>query len=83
MATHKRQHRRRAEQAIERAGKSIDEFCAAYGFSRSTYNNYRKHDVGPAETRMVAHGRVIITPESEAAWKLRHTAPAETITAAE
>ena len=70
----KRAGRTRDEPLVERAGKSVAEFCYAYGISRSTFNNYQKRGVGPAMTQPVPGGRVIITPEAEHAWKACHTA---------
>jgi hypothetical protein len=68
---------------IARAGKSIAEFCQAYGISRSTWNNWQKAGLGPAVTQPVPGGRVLITAEAEDEWKRRHTAIAATIEAAE
>jgi hypothetical protein len=68
----------------KRLGKSVDEFCAAYGISRSTFETWRRArpPLGPAELQPIPGGRIIITEEAEAAWKERHTAIANTITAA-
>jgi hypothetical protein len=68
---------------IARAGKSIAEFCQAYGISRSTWNNWQKAGLGPAVTQPVPGGRVLITTEAEEEWKRRHTALASIIDAAE
>ena len=75
--------RNRTGPLVERAGKSIAEFCAAYGISRATFANWRKDGLGPACTQVVPRGRVLITQASEDQWKRAHTAPVATISAAE
>jgi len=69
----------------KRLGKSVDEFCRAYGISRSTFENWRRCDppLGPVELQPIPGGRIIITEEAEAEWKKRHTAIAHAIEAAE
>jgi hypothetical protein len=70
---------RRGPPTQERASKSIAEFCRDYGISRGTFARWQQTGVGPAVTRPVPGGRVLITSEAEAAWKGAHTA----LTAAE
>jgi hypothetical protein len=80
MAASKRKSARRpASQPVEDA-PTIEGFCFRKRISRSSYINYRKLGVGPAETRAVPGGRVIITKEAEAAWDRAHTALASAIT---
>jgi hypothetical protein len=75
---------RRAQLPLPRASKSIREFCTTYGISRSTYFKWHKAGLGPAVTQPAGpRGRVLITPESEQAWKARHTALAAVIDGAE
>jgi hypothetical protein len=70
--------------AIARAGKSIVEFCQAWGISRRTYDNWQRKGLGPAVVQPGGPGgRAIITPQSEEAWARRHTAIAGIIEAAE
>jgi transposase-like protein len=57
----------------KRSGKSIAEFCAAYGISRSTFESWRRKGLGPNEIQLVPKGRVIITEEAEEIWKNKHT----------
>jgi hypothetical protein len=83
VTSRKHASRNRTSPLVERAGKSIAEFCAAYGISRATFANWRKDGVAPACTQVVPRGRVLITQESEDQWKRAHTAIANAITAAE
>jgi hypothetical protein len=74
----------RTRSPVIRAGKSIREFCAAYGISRSTYFKWREAGHAPAQIQPAGpRGRVLITQESEDAWKRAHSALAATISAAE
>jgi transposase-like protein len=64
-----------AGRKIQRAGKSISEFCRDYDIGRATFYLWRKQGLAPAVLQPGGRGgRVIITPESEDAWKARHTA---------
>jgi len=67
----------------KRLGKSVDEFRAAYGVSRSTFETWRRQGLGPAEIQPVKGGRIIISEEAELQWKARFSAIAATISAAE
>jgi hypothetical protein len=53
---------------------TIPEFCAAHRISRAQYYVLRNKGLGPDETRLL--GKVIITEESAARWRKRHTARA-------
>jgi hypothetical protein len=58
---------------VKRLGKSVGEFCASYGVSRSTYETWRRLGVGPMEIQPIKGGRVLITQEAEDAWKAKHS----------
>jgi hypothetical protein len=51
-----------------RLGKSPTEFCAAYGISRSTFEEWRRRGLGPAELQPIPGGRIIISAAAEAEW---------------
>jgi hypothetical protein len=51
---------------------TIPEFCVAHRLSRAQYYVLRNKGLGPDETRLL--GKVIITEESAARWRRRHTA---------
>jgi hypothetical protein len=51
---------------------TIQEFCDAHRLSRSKYYELKKLGLAPAETRVL--DKIIITFESAAAWRRRHTA---------
>jgi hypothetical protein len=53
---------------------TVQEFCDAHRISRSQYYELKKLGRGPAETR--ALDKIIITQESAAAWRRKHTTPA-------
>jgi hypothetical protein len=59
-----------------RKGKSVAEFCAAWGVSRSTFEEWRrrKPPLGPAELQPIPGGRIIITEQAEAEWAAQRTA---------
>ena len=82
VTSRKHASRNRTSPLVERAGKSIAEFCAAYGISRATFANWRKDGLGPACTQVVPRGRVLITQESEDQWKRAHTALPDAINSA-
>ena len=65
----------------KRLGKSVDEFCAAYGVSRSTFETWRRQGLGPAEIQPVKGGRIIISEEAEAQWKAKFTTLASVVAA--
>lgn len=52
---------------MEQQAYSIDQFCAAHGFGRSTYFKLRKEGKGPREIRVAT--KPIITVESARAWR--------------
>jgi hypothetical protein len=54
---------------------SILEFCAAHRISKAQYYVLRNKGLGPDETRL--GGRVIITAESAAHWRKKHTIPSQ------
>jgi hypothetical protein len=60
--------------AISKRGKSVSEFCIAWGISRSTFEGWRRLGVGPEEIQPVPGGRILISEEAENAWKARRTA---------
>jgi hypothetical protein len=65
---------RTAQVRVKPAGKTVDEFCAAWDISRGTYDKWKKLGRGPVELQPGGPGgRVIITPASEAEWQRRHT----------
>jgi hypothetical protein len=69
-----------AGRKINRAGKSIAEFCRDWNIGRATYYLWRKQGLAPAVTQPAGpRGRAIITPESEAAWAARHTSLAAAV----
>jgi hypothetical protein len=56
-------------------GKTIAQFCRDYDIGRATFFKWRQQGLGPAIMQPAGpRGRVVITPEAEAAWKVRHTA---------
>jgi hypothetical protein len=67
----------------KRTGKSVTEFCASIGISRSTYETWRRRGIGPGELQPIPGGRIIITEEAEAAWRAKYTALASVFDAAE
>jgi hypothetical protein len=68
---------------VPRAGKSPAEFCAAYGISRSTFEDWRRRGLGPAELQPIPGGRIIITEEAETAWKAKATSLAAAVVPAQ
>jgi hypothetical protein len=52
---------------------TVAEFCDAHRISRSQYYKLKKKKLGPAETK--ALDKIIITAESAAAWRRKHTDP--------
>jgi hypothetical protein len=66
---------------VKRTGKSVEEFCASLGISRSTFEVWRRRGLGPAELQPIPGGRIIITDEAEAAWKARVTGQAAVLDA--
>jgi hypothetical protein len=64
---------RRANVVAERDG-SIDAFCRRHNISRGTFYNYLRLGIGPAIVQAMPRGKVVITPEAEAAYDARHTA---------
>jgi hypothetical protein len=52
---------------------TIVEFCRQHRISRAQYYVLRNKGLAPDETRLL--GRVIITKESAARWRRKHTAP--------
>jgi hypothetical protein len=68
---------------IKRTGKSVAEFCASIGISRSTFETWRRRGIGPGELQPIPGGRIIITEEAEAAWREKFTTLAAVIDAAE
>jgi hypothetical protein len=54
---------------------SIGEFCDAHRISRAQYYKLKARGLAPAETRVL--DKVIITSESAAAWRRKHTARAQ------
>jgi hypothetical protein len=69
---------------IQRPGKSIREFCEAYGIHRSTFYVWKAAGLAPAVTQPAGpRGWQIITEQSEQAWRERHTALAAVIEAAD
>jgi hypothetical protein len=85
MPQSKRSHRKAVAgiSRESRLGKSPAEFCEAYGISRSTFEEWRRRGLGPAELQPIAGGRIVITQEAEDAWKAKHSALAAVIDAAE
>jgi hypothetical protein len=73
MAASKRESARHTVIRSVQDARTIDGFCFRQHISRSSYINYRNSGDGPAETRAVPGGRVIITAEAEAAWVKQHT----------
>jgi predicted DNA-binding transcriptional regulator AlpA len=55
---------------------SIPIFCARHGISRGTYYNLRAAGLGPNEMRLGT--RVLISRESAAEWRRRHTSDTTT-----
>jgi hypothetical protein len=68
---------------IQRPGKSVSEFCRAYGVSRATFYAWKAAGLAPATLQPAgARGWQLITEEAEQAWKARYTAVAAAIEAA-
>ena len=66
--------------SLNRKGKSPAEWCRQYGISRSTFNNWKRKNIGPAVTQPAGPGgKQIITDESDADWRRAHTALAAVI----
>jgi hypothetical protein len=82
-----RQRKPRAQSALspaERGGLTVNEFCEKYGVSRRTYEKWKAGGVGPSVLQPGGpHGWQLITAESEAEWRRRHTSVAAAIDAAE
>jgi hypothetical protein len=60
-----------------RKGKSVAEFCHSWGVSRSTYEDWQRHEppIGPAILQPGGKGsRIIITEQAEAEWASKRTA---------
>ena len=55
--------------------KSIRDFCASNGFSRSTYYNLKREGKAPREM-LVGERRVVISPEAEDEWRRAREADA-------
>jgi hypothetical protein len=74
--------RKRKQQRIYKnptSGKTIEQWCDSYGWSRATWNRAQDAGTGPAIIQPSGPGgRVIVTPESEAEWIRRHTRRPET-----
>jgi hypothetical protein len=70
---------RRADK-IARPGKSVAEFCQAYGISRATFYAWKAAGIAPAVTQPAGpRGWQIITEASEAAWREMYTTIAAAI----
>jgi hypothetical protein len=68
---------------VNYAGKTISQFCRDWDIGRATFYLWKKQGLAPAVTQPAGpRGRVIITPESEEAWKRAHTSLAGVIAAA-
>jgi len=67
---------------VKRTGKSVAEFCASIGISRSTFEVWRRQGLGPAELQPIPGGRIIITEQAEDEWRRRHTTVANVISTA-
>jgi hypothetical protein len=59
-----------------RLGKSPAQFCEAYGISRSTFEEWRRRGLGPAELQPIPGGRIIISEQAEREWLAKRIAPA-------
>ena len=69
---------------LERASKSVAQFCADYHVSRRTFEHWVKRGIGPAILQPAGrYGRIVITAEAEREWLSRHSTIAATISAAE
>jgi hypothetical protein len=66
----------------KRTGKSVAEFCASLGVSRSTFETWRRRGVGPAELQPIPGGRIVITDTAEQEWRAKFTGIAAVIDAA-
>jgi hypothetical protein len=60
--------------------KSVAEFCASYGISRTTLENWAKRGIAPDIVQPIPRGRKLITAEAEAAWRARFSSLATAIT---
>jgi hypothetical protein len=56
------------------AGKSPAQFCETYGISRSTFEEWRRRGLGPAELQPIRGGRIIISAAAEAEWLAKRSA---------
>jgi hypothetical protein len=64
----------------KRAGRTVTEWCYDYHITRRTFEHWQKKGIGPAITQPAGpNGRIIITDESDAEWKRKHTALAAVI----
>jgi hypothetical protein len=68
---------------LERANKSVRQFCEAYHISRRTFEVWVKKGIGPAITQPAGrNGRIVISEQAERDWLSKHTALANAITTA-
>jgi hypothetical protein len=58
--------RKQLSSPVPKAAYSIDEFCAAYGISKSTYFKIKANGEGPREMKVA--GRILISIEAAQAW---------------
>lgn len=69
---------------LERASKSVAQFCADYHITRRTFEHWVARGIGPTILQPAGrYGRIVITAEAEEQWKARFSALAATISAAE
>jgi hypothetical protein len=72
-ASHRKTNRPRK---LDRPGKSVREFCQAYGIGRATFYNWKKLGIAPAIVQPAGpRGWQIITPEAEGDWKKARSTP--------
>jgi hypothetical protein len=75
LARHERAGARPRERPVPGSweDRSIDGFCRRHNWSRSTYENNRRRQTGPRETRTIAGGRVSISESAEIEFNAKFT----------
>jgi predicted DNA-binding transcriptional regulator AlpA len=65
-----RSNQQQKEKASPRLALTIDEFCKAFGISRSLYYILRRQGLGPREMRFGVH--IVISMEAADQWRREH-----------
>jgi predicted DNA-binding transcriptional regulator AlpA len=65
-----RSSQQQKQKASPRLALTIDEFCKAFGISRSLYYILRRQGLGPREMRFGSH--IVISMEAADQWRQEH-----------